>query len=107
MKLNSSKIRLRNAALILGVLAVAPLAAQAMITDHEVDILRLEPDSALNADQRSSGDSDSALARRFGANSGVWTNGNSVKSLNASGEAAADSAHNADWRDAEHFNRLR
>lgn len=104
MKLNSSKTRLHITALMLGALAVAPLAAQAKVTDH--DILRLETSPVLNVDKRSSGDTDSALARRFGADSGVGANGAAAESLKASGDAPAGSADSGDHRGAGHFNRL-
>lgn len=105
MKLNSSKTRLRNSVLILGALAVAPLAAQAMVTEHES--LRFENGSVLDVDQRSSAHSDSALARRFGSNSGVGSNGSALESLGASGEVPAENTGDANQLDGGHFNKLR
>lgn len=104
MKLNSLKSRSHITALILGALVIAPLAAQAMVTDH--DILRFETNPGLNVDKRSSGDSDSPLALRFGAGSGVGVNGAAAESLRGSGDASAESADNVDRRGAGHFNRL-
>lgn len=76
MKLNSSIHYLRNAALVLGALAVVPLAAQAMLTEH--DIQTLESGSGLGVDKGVSGITDDVLARRFGAYSGIGANGSVV-----------------------------
>lgn len=69
MTINTSIDRLRNTALILGILAAVPMAAQAMLTEH--DTLSDDAGSSSSVVKRLSADADSALAARFGTYAGI------------------------------------
>jgi hypothetical protein len=69
MKISKSIDHVRNTALVLGVLAVVPVAAQAMVTDHDTG--RVEVGSSADAGDQQPVHPDASLRLRFGAYSGI------------------------------------
>lgn len=73
MTINNSIDRLRSTALVLGVLAAVPMAAQAMLIDHELS--EAESFTGSSVVKRLPADAEPELAARLGTYSGTTGNG--------------------------------
>lgn len=73
MKIANSIDRLRSTALMLGVLAAVPMAAQAMVMDHEVSGVEIYTGSSFV--KRLPADAEPELAARLGTYAGTTDNG--------------------------------
>lgn len=73
MTINNSIDRLRNTALVLGVLAAVPMAAQAMVMDHEVSDVEITTGSSFV--KRLPVDAEPGLEARLGTYSGTTDRG--------------------------------
>lgn len=88
---------LSNVALAAGVLAIVPLSASAMVTDH--DTMEATPDSGITINKQVSGDMNDALANRFGTYSGFGVRGSGSVEVQSGTEDPGGAGQPAGRRD--------
>lgn len=82
MTIKNSITHFRNTALVLGLLAAVPMAAQAMVMEHEVS--NIEVFTSSNVVKQLPADADHALAARLGTYAGTTGIGIDRVSVNPS-----------------------